>query len=50
MGRPFLEDYMNCSFLITDQSNTAANALYCKCGGEVSCDSSGKDTVYMFFL
>lgn len=37
-------------FLITNQSNTAANALYRKCGGQVSCDSGGNDTVYMFFL
>ena len=37
-------------FLITDQSNSAANALYRKCGGEVSCDSGGNDTVYLFFL
>nr|MBR4280627.1 GNAT family N-acetyltransferase [Clostridia bacterium] len=37
-------------FLITNQSNAAANALYRKCGGEVSCDSGGNDTVYMFFL
>ena len=37
-------------FLITHQCNTAANALYHKCGGEVSCDSGGNDTTYMFFL
>ena len=37
-------------FLITDQNNVAANALYRKCGGEVSCDSGGNDTVYLFFL
>lgn len=37
-------------FLITHQCNTAANALYRKCGGEVSCDSEGNDTTYMFFL
>lgn len=37
-------------FLITDQSNVAANALYRKCGGKVSWDSGGNDTVYMFFL
>ena len=37
-------------FLIAHQCNTAANALYHKCGGEVSCDSGGNDTTYMFFL
>lgn len=37
-------------FLITHRCNTAANALYRKCGGEVSCDSGGNDTTYMFFL
>ena len=37
-------------FLITHQYNTAANSLYRKCGGEVSCDSGGNDTTYMFFL
>lgn len=37
-------------FLITSQDNTAANALYRKCGGEVSCDSAGHDVTYMFFL
>lgn len=37
-------------FLITHQSNAAANALYRHCGGVVSCDSGGKDTAYLFFL
>ena len=37
-------------FLVTHQCNEAANALYCKCGGEVSCDSGGHDVTYMFFL
>ena len=37
-------------FLITHRCNTAANALYRKCGGEVSHDSGGNDTTYMFFL
>lgn len=37
-------------FLITHQCNTAANGLYRKCGGEVSSDSGGNDTTYMFFL
>ena len=37
-------------FLITDQCNAAANALYRKCSGEVSYSSGGNDTVYMFFL
>jgi len=37
-------------FLIAHQCNTAANALYRKCSGEVSCDSGGNDTTYMFFL
>ena len=37
-------------FLIAHQCNTAANALYHKCSGEVSCDSGGNDTTYMFFL
>lgn len=37
-------------FLIAHRCNTAANALYRKCGGEVSCDSDGNDTTYIFFL
>ena len=37
-------------FLITSQDNAAANALYRKCGGAVSCDSGGHDVTYMFFL
>lgn len=37
-------------FLIAHQCNTAAKALYRKCGGEISCDSGGNDTTFMFFL
>ena len=35
-------------FLFTAQSNTAANALYRKAGGETSWDSHGHDTAYFF--
>lgn len=37
-------------FLIAHQGNAAANALYRKCGGEVSADSAGNDTTYFFQL
>lgn len=33
-------------FLICDQKNTGANALYRKTGGETSVESQGNDTVY----
>lgn len=35
-------------FLITDQNNAGANALYQKLGGEVSVKSQGSDVVYHF--
>ena len=35
-------------FLITDQENAGANALYTKVGGDVSCDSQGRDRMYWF--
>ena len=35
-------------FLFTAQSNTAANALYRKCGGETGWESHGNDTAYHF--
>ncbi|MBQ8202162.1 MAG: GNAT family N-acetyltransferase [Clostridia bacterium] len=37
-------------FLIAHQSNTAANALYKKCGGIISPDSGGNDTTWFFHL
>lgn len=37
-------------FLIAHQNNAAANALYRRCGGEVSPDSGGSDTTWFFIL
>ena len=35
-------------FLITDQANQGANALYTKVGGELGVDSGGDDRMYWF--
>ena len=35
-------------FLITDQANRGANALYTKVGGELGIDSGGNDRMYWF--
>ncbi len=35
-------------FLICNQNNEEANALYRKAGGETMVESQGKDTVYLF--
>lgn len=35
-------------FLITDQKNDGANALYTKVGGELGTDSGGNDRMYWF--